>query len=153
MTSDVFPPCLQALWKTTWGLDKTMVKECGADCTNSDTFISDTFEHVRKTFPNMRAGLFSSTGDQTIRTFAGYGWSGGYNMCKDTPTAVTAQVYQEGLEKLRTDNPGLGTFYVTGSSHTILRSGNFYTTKVGTMTLPQWTADLVGGTTANVGPQ
>jgi cysteine-rich repeat protein len=153
MTGDVFPPCLQALWKTTWGLEKTMVKECGADCANSDTFISDTFAHVRKTFPNMRAALFSSTGDQTIRTFAGYGWSGGYNMCKDTPTAVSAQVYADGLEKLRTDNPDLGTFYVTGSSHTILRSGNFYTTKIGTMTLPQWTTDLIGGTTSSVGPQ
>lgn len=153
LSSDVFPPCLQTLWKTTWGLDKTMLKECGADCSNPETFISDTFAHVRKAFPNMRAGLFSSVGDQTIRTFAGYGWSGGYNMCKDTPSAVTAQVYQQGLEKLRTDQAGLGTYYVPGSGHTILRSGNFYTTNVGSQPLVQWTTQLLGGTTANVGPQ
>lgn len=153
MATDVFPPCLQAMWRTTWGLDKTMVKECGSDCTSADTFISESFAAVRKKFPNMKAGLFSSTGDQTIRTFAGYGWSGGYNMCKDTPSAVTAAVYQQGLEKLRADQPGLGTFYITGSSHTILRSGNFYTTKVGDSTLLQWTTNLLAGQTANVGPQ
>jgi cysteine-rich repeat protein len=156
MSADVFPPCLQTLWKTVWGLDKTMLAECGADCSDPSKFIEDTFAHVRSEFPTMRGGLFSSTADQTIRAFAGYGWSGGYNMCKDIPTAVTATVYQTGLTQLRdkmiADGPGFGTYYITGSSHTILRNAAFYTTKVGDTTIPQWIEGAIGGNATHVGP-
>jgi hypothetical protein len=156
MSSDVFPPCLQSLWRTTWGLDKTLIKECGSDCTAPDNFIAAAFDHAVREFPGMKGGMFSSTGDQTIRTFAGYGWSGGYNMCKDIPNAVTSTVYQAGLAELRTrvmaDSPGLGTYYVTGSSHTILRSGNFYTQKVGDTTAAQWMTNAISGTTSHLGP-
>jgi len=156
MSADVYPPCLQMLWKSTWGLDKTMLAECGADCDNPDDFIADLFDHVRKTFPNMRGGLFSSVGDQTIRTFAGYGWGGGYNVCQDIPTAVTTPVYTAGLEAIRanamTIGPNFGTFYIPGNTHTILRSGNMYTTTAGGKTVAQWIADTIAGTTSHVGP-
>ncbi|HEY5944972.1 MAG TPA: pectin acetylesterase-family hydrolase, partial [Kofleriaceae bacterium] len=155
MSADVFPPCLQALWRTTWGLDKTMLTECGADCSDPDKFIEDTFAHVRTTFPAMHGGLFSSTGDQTIRTFAGYGWSGGYNMCKDIPNAVTATVFTAGLTELRTEamrTPGFGTYYVSGSGHTILRGSGYYTTKIGETTVAGWVDSTIAGTTTHLGP-
>ena len=155
MTSDVFPPCLQTLWRTTWGLDKTILAECGSDCSDNTNFIADTLDHMRKEFPDMHGGLFSSTADQTIRAFAGYGWSGGYNMCKDTPNAVTATVFQQGLDELRTNvmkTPGFGTFYITGSSHTILRSAGYYSTKIGDATVASWVGGTLAGTTANLGP-
>ncbi len=156
MSGEVFPPCLQQLWKTTWGLDKTLVAECGSDCDGKDAFIATAFDSVRREFPTMTAGLFSSTGDQTIRTFAGYGWAGGYDMCGNIPNAVTQQAYQAGLEELRTNaasvGTGFGTFYIGGSSHTILRSSQLYTTMSGGMTVPQWITGLLGGTAANVGP-
>lgn len=155
MSSEIYPPCLQTLWKTVWGLDKTVVAECGADCAGA-TFVEETFDHMRTEFPSMTGGVFSSTGDQTIRTFAGYGWSGGYNMCKDTPTAVTASVYQSGLIAMRTkiQNEGLavGTFYISGSSHTILRSASFNTTMAGTTSLTKWIGDTLAGTATHVGP-
>lgn len=156
MSADVYPPCLQSLWKTVWGFDKTVLAECGSDCPDPNDFIVDLFDHTRRTFPNMRAGLFSSVGDQTIRAFAGYGWGGGYNVCQDIPTAVTAPVYQAGLDEVRTHamsiGPGFGTFYIPGNSHTILRSGNVYTTNVGGKTVAAWIGDLVGGTASHVGP-
>jgi cysteine-rich repeat protein len=155
MSADVFPPCLQSLWRTVWGLDKTVLAECGSDCRDPDKFVGDTFEHVRKEFPDMRGGLFSSVADQTIRAFAGYGWAGGYNMCKEIPNAVTATVYQSGLTELRTRvmaAPGYGTYYITGSSHTILRTGSFYTTKIGETTIPQWIVGTLAGNSSHVGP-
>jgi cysteine-rich repeat protein len=155
MSKDVYPPCLQTLWKTTWGLDKTVVAECGANCSGA-TFVEETFDQMRKEFPSMKGGLFSSTGDQTIRTFAGYGWSGGYNMCANTPTAATTAVYTAGLNALRTkvesEGNSFGTYYISGSSHTILRSANFYTTTSGNTLLTKWVSDLIGGTPANLGP-
>jgi cysteine-rich repeat protein len=156
MSSDVFPPCLQTLWKTVWGLDKTLLAECGSDCPNQDVFIEDMFVHLAREFPSMTGGLFSSTGDSTIRTFAGYGWGGGYNMCRDTPNAVTAQVYQAGLEKLRAkaiaDVPGFGTFYVPGSGHTILRGGGLHSTMAGDVSVAQWLQGVLAGTTQHLGP-
>jgi cysteine-rich repeat protein len=156
MSVDVFPPCLQTLWRTVWGLDKTMLAECGDDCADPDKFIEDTFAHVRSEFPTMRGGLFSSTADQTIRAFAGYGWGGGYNVCRDIPSAVTATVYQTGLTQLRdkvvAEGPGFGTYYITGSSHTILRNASFYTTKIGEVTIPQWIEGVLAGTATHVGP-
>lgn len=156
LSKDVFPPCLQTLWRDTWGLDKTMLAECGADCANQDDFIADLFTHVRHTFPDMHGGVFSSVGDQVIRTFAGYGWGGGYNVCQDTPTAVTAQVYQTGLDQMRTNamaiGDNFGTFYIAGTTHTILRSGNVYTTTEGGKTVMQWIGDALAGTASDVGP-
>ena len=156
MSADVFPPCLQKLWRTVWGLDKTLLAECGDDCRAPDVFIEDMFDHLRKEFPDLRGGLFSSTADQTIRAFAGYGWAGGYNMCKDVPNAVTGAVYQTGLEELRakvmSGGPVFNTYYITGSSHTILRTGNLYTTKVGETTVAQWIETTLAGTTSHLGP-
>jgi hypothetical protein len=45
-----------------------------------------------------------------------------------------------------------GTFYITGTSHTRLRSASFYTTQVGNVTLPQWIATTLAGTATHVGP-
>jgi hypothetical protein len=155
LSEDVFPPCLQTIWRNVWGFDKTLLAECGSDCTSPDKFIADTFEHMRSTFPSMHGGVFSSMSDQTIRAFAGYGWAGGYNVCGEIPTAVTATVYQQGLTELRTrmmSGDGMGTFYISGSSHTILSSSGFYTTTVGTATVPQWISGMLAGQTAQVGP-
>jgi cysteine-rich repeat protein len=155
MSTAVYPPCLQDTWRTVWRLDKTVLAECGSDCTDPSSFSEDMFAHVRKTFPSMRGGLYSTLSDQTIRAFAGYGWSNGYNKCGEFSTAVTATVYQSGLTELRTNmtpTAGLGTFYIAGTSHTRLRSASFYTTQVGSTTLPQWVASTLAGTSSHVGP-
>jgi len=156
MSSDVYPPCLQDIWRTVWGLDKTALAECGGDCTDPSNYTADLFDHVRTTFPNMHGGLFESVGDQTIRVFAGYGWGGGYNVCQDIPTAVTQQVFQAGLDEVRTKamaaGPGFGTYYIAGTSHTILRSNNVYTTAAGGTMLTKWIADTLAGTSSHVGP-
>lgn len=155
MSTAVYPPCLQEIWRTVWRLDKTVLAECGADCDDPNTFSEDMLGHIRSAFPNMRGGLYSTLSDQTIRAFAGYGWSDGYNMCGETTTAVTATVYQSGLDELRTKmmaTPGFGTFYIAGTSHTRLRTTSFYTTQIGNTTLPQWIADTLAGTASHVGP-
>lgn len=155
MSTTVYPPCLQDIWRTAWRLDKTVLAECGANCPDPSSFSEGLFDHIRTTFPNMRGGLFSTLSDQTIRGFAGYGWSNGYNMCAEFTNAVTAATYQAGLTEIRTKvmaTPQFGTFYITGTGHTRLRSASFYTTMVGGTTLPQWLSSTLGGTASHVGP-
>lgn len=155
MSTDVYPPCLQKIWRTVWGLDKTVLAECGANCDDPDGFGEDMITHIRTTFPDMRGGLYSTLSDQTIRTFAGYGWADGYNMCGEISTAVTSAVYQAGLSEFRTNmmaTPGFGTFYIAGTGHTRLRAATFYSTQIDGTTLPEWIANTLAGTAAHVGP-
>jgi len=155
MSTDVYPPCLQEIWRNVWKLDKTVLAECGTDCTDPGQFSEQLMAHVRKEFPNMRGGLYSTMSDQTIRAFAGYGWSNGYNMCGEDSVAVSSSVYQAGLTEFRANmqaTPGYGTFYIAGTSHTRLRSASFYTTTISNTTLPQWIANTLAGNAAHVGP-
>lgn len=154
MSTDVYPPCLQELWKDVWRLDRTVLAECGTNCSDAGQFSEDYFAHIRTTFPNMRGGLFSTMSDQTIRSFAGFGWTDGYNMCGTSTVAVPAATYQAGLTEIRTNvgTGGFGTFYVTGTSHTRLRVSSFYTTMVNGTTLPQWITNTLNGTSAHIGP-
>lgn len=155
MSTTVYPPCLQQTWQAVWRLDRTVLAECGAACDDPSAFSEDLFDHIRATFPTMRGGLYSTLSDQTIRAFAGYGWTDGYDTCNGASNAVSAAVYQQGLGEVRTklmDTPGLGSFYISGTSHTRLRASSFYTTQVGTTTLPQWIANTLAGTTTHVGP-
>jgi len=153
MSTDVYPECLQTIWKNVWRLDLTVLAECGADCPGN-TFSEELFAHVRKEFPNMKGGLYSTTGDQTIRSFAGYGWTNGYNMCGNSPGAVSTTVYTNGLNEIRTNvgTTNFATFYIAGTSHTRLRASSFYTTTVGQTSLPEWMADVLAGTITHIGP-
>src|SRR5690606_14481703 len=144
----VFPPCLQETWRTVWNLDATVLAECGSACDDPSSFSEDLFDYIRATVPNIRGGLYSSLSDQTIRAFAGYGWTDGYNMCGAASIPVSSTVYTDGLDEIRTkmaNTPGLATFYVSGTHHTRLRVNSFYTTSVGTKTLAQWVGDILNG--------
>lgn len=154
--SDVFPPCLQTIFRTVWGFDDTMLAECGADCAASDDYVADYLDHIRTRFPSMRGGLFSSLQDSTIRSFAGYGWSGGYDMCGEIPSSVSGAVYQQGLtalrERLIDEGADFGTFYRTGTGHTILRSQALFSSSAEGISPAQWISDTLAGDAAHAGP-
>lgn len=158
MSSDVFPPCLQDTFRTVWGLDRTLIAECGDDCADADDYVLSYLDHVRAEFPDVRGGVFSSLQDTTIRLFAGYGWYGGHDMCAEYPQSVTGAVYTAGLEELRdhleAGGDGIGTYFVEGNSHTILRSGGLYSMSVaGGMTPAMWLGATLEGEAAHVGPE
>jgi hypothetical protein len=156
LSSEIFPPCLQGTFRDVWGLDGTLIKECGDDCDQPDDYVLDYLDHVRDRFPDMKGGVFSSMQDSTMRLFAGYGWYGGYNQCGELPSQLTGPVYQQGLEDLRqhiTDGgPGFGTYFVPGSGHTILRSNGFYDTNAGATSPADWLGATIAGEPADVGP-
>jgi hypothetical protein len=157
LSSEVFPPCLQALFRDTWGLDGTLLASCGDDCDDPDDYIADYLSHLRDRFPGTRGGFFSSLEDNTIRLFAGYGWSDGWNSCSEIPSPVTGAVYTDGLEEFRDvlldGGDGFGTFYVPGNGHTILRSGGFFSTTIGDVSPADWMRGIIDGESSHVGPE
>jgi len=153
MSKDIVPTCLQAKWRTTWGLDKTLLADCGEDCKDQDDFLLDFVKHLAATHSDRKQGLISSMEDQTIRTFYGYG----KNDCNvPLMDPLTGPVFTEGLEELReqiASYESFGTYFFGGSNHTIIASSGFYDREVNGVKLVDWVKDLLDGTTSHVGPE
>ncbi len=159
--NDVIPPCLQQIFRETWGLDDTILAECGADCPDPNDFATGVLAHFASTYPEARFGLFSNTGDTVIRTFMGFGWyDGAADHCTGiVPTSVPVTAYQNGLLGLRTTYGARASFYLNGLTgvglglgHTTLRTPSFYTPLTGGVAVSDWVGDVIDGTITQVGP-
>ncbi len=151
LSRDVIPPCLQQIFRETWNLDATVLAACPG-CDPND-FATDLFTHVVETYPDMRIGLFSNTGDAIIRTYMGAGWAGGeYDNCDGGVGMVPRDTYAFDLAAIRAAHEDrVSTFYITGIGHTALRVG-YYLTSVHGTALTDWVGGLVDGAHAHVGP-
>jgi hypothetical protein len=150
--------CQQQIITELWGLDKTVLADCGSDCSNPSTLYIDAAKHIGKEYPNAPFGLVESTDDFVITTYFGLGTDEGANDCKGIPivSAETGPVFTEGLQDIRTklaSNPKFGSFYFDGTDHTSLLT-NFSDTDARTsdgVKLTDWVAQLINGTVSNVG--
>ena len=156
LSSEIFPPCLQRIFRETWGFDRTLLADCGDGCDDPDDYILDYLDEVRVRYPELRAGVFSSREDSTIRLFAGYGWGGGYDQCGDFPSTVTGPVFSAGLDAMRDHmmqgGDEIGSYFVPGTGHTVLRTSSLYSAGAGGMSPAVWIADTIRGEPAHVGP-
>ena len=157
--NSVIPPCLQQIFRDTWGLDQTVLAACPG-CDPND-FATDLFAHLATNYPAMKLGLYSNSADLVIRTFMGAGWGNGqHDNCDGLSVAVPAGVYADGLLDIRAAHPDrVSTFFVGqqqvlynfGLNHTVLRAGYYLTTIDGT-SVPEWVADVIDGDVTHVGP-
>ncbi|HEX4446107.1 MAG TPA: pectin acetylesterase-family hydrolase [Polyangiaceae bacterium] len=158
------PKCLQQQWAQLWGLDKTVLAECGADCPDPTNFTLDATLHVVRKYPKIPFGLVEDTDDSVITLFYAYG----SNNCAPVvfPTPLSGSDFTAGLldERMKTAAyPNVGGFIFTGTDHTTLSMSTYDTRTAGgdgddagtpTATkLTDWVAALVNtGTVTNVGP-
>jgi cysteine-rich repeat protein len=151
LSNEVIAPCLQQIFRETWGLDKTILAEC-PEC-DGDNFASDLLDHVLATYPDVRFGLFSNTGDQIIRSYMGAGWGNGeHDNCEGLSVAVPIGAYADDLDALRAAHKDVtSTFYLTGLGHTVLRVGYNITSIDGT-SVPEWVGQVLAGEITHVGP-
>jgi hypothetical protein len=152
MASAYLAPCLQQQWRDAWGLDETMLADCGADCPNHDDFVLDTMRHLAKAHPEARQGLVESMHDEVIRMFFAFG---DHDCRPDGLVPMDEDQFAAGLLDARAklaDVPTFGTFYFPGSDHTTIGGSGFYTRKGGETTLAEWVSQLVAGQTSSVGP-
>lgn len=143
LDSSVVTSCLQREWREAWGLDGTLIADCGAACDNPNDYLSDYVASIRARHPNMNAGLISSNGDDTIRFFFGFG----ANNCQSFLSSVSVQDFERGLRDFRTSvqtpGPKFGTFYIQSTTHTWLSSR--YTETVGGVQLRSWVSNILAG--------
>lgn len=154
MSNTFIVPCLQKKWNELWGLDKSIIAECGASCTNPDNFVLDYALFLADKYSKQTSGMIETTEDIIIRGFFGVG----ANDC--TGNIVTTQVppatFKEGLLDFRERVkafPNFGTYFPAGNQHTWLGSRSVYEAEVGGVRMIDWVRDIVTDTkAAHVGP-
>ena len=57
MSTTVVPECLQQKWRETWGLDDSVLKDCGAACPNKNDFTQTYALAMTRTFKDRPSGL------------------------------------------------------------------------------------------------
>lgn len=153
MSKEFVTPCLQTLFRESWGLDETMIADCGADCGDKDGFLLDFVKHLAKTHSERTQGLISATADETIRMFYDFG----KNDCKaGIPGSMPPARFEEGLLDARdqlASFESFGSYLFEGSTHTMIGSSRFYTHEVDGTSLRDWVADLLDGKPSHVGPE
>ena len=154
MANPTLAACLESAMLGLWGMSKTVISDCGSDCSDPGNALSQYWVHLPKTYPNVPFTFLDSTGDGVISSFFGFGASncGAY-------AAITPAAYEAAVLDMRTkvaSDPNAGLYLFGGSAHTSLVAA--YTTRTapasdgGTIKLEDWVTSVVGGAAPNVGP-
>jgi Pectinacetylesterase len=157
-SSKYMAPCLQDEWRKDWNLDATILKDCGAACSNPSEFASAALKHAASRYPNDQLALVSSAEDEVIRFFMSFG---SHDCTELAP--VEGSTYTAALLDLRSfmkPFPNMGTYYIgtcggpagTCNTHTWVETPRFYTTTVNGISLTSWVGALLAGSVSQVGP-
>jgi hypothetical protein len=154
MSSTYLPECLQRRWRQTWGLDGSILRDCGGDCPRRDDFMVAYTLHVARAYPERLGGLIETTADSVITLFFGYGAG---DCTGSLLTPLPAADFTAGLLEYRAilqdEGANLGTYYIDGDTHTWLASDALYARTTDGVRLIDWVADIVQGRgAAHVGP-
>lgn len=156
MSDAVMVPCLQQRWRTLYGFNSTLPKDC-VDCAlPNGGGLANTWKLLGEKYSDRNLGLISSDKDNTIAQFYGFG----KNNCANIDafaSALSGAEYAAGLNEVRETflkpTAAWSTFFVNSTSHTYLGGGSYYSTTVMGTALTTWTAGIVDGAAAtHVGP-
>lgn len=156
MTDTYMTPCLQERWRTLYNLNATLPAGC-ADCAlpNGGGLVN-AWKHLALKYPTAHLGVVSSTRDNTIRQFYGFGANNCANIDGFAGSLSEAQ-YTAGLAEIRDmflqPSPAWSSYYINATTHTYLGGNGYYNTTVGGTALTTWTAGIVdGAAAAHIGP-
>ncbi|MEO8877953.1 MAG: hypothetical protein ABI461_20340, partial [Polyangiaceae bacterium] len=154
MANPTLAACLETSMLNLWGMSKTVIADCGSDCSDPANSLSQYWKHLPKTYPGVPFAFLDSVADSVISGFFGFGASNCTSYATTTPAA-----YEAALLAMRTQvasNPNAGLFLFAGTSHTSLVQA--YTTRTapgsdgGTIKLEDWVSAVVAGNVTNAGP-
>lgn len=146
---EVVPPCLQKKMRELWGLDQSVLKDCGAACPDPNDFQDAVGIYLTKTFNDRPSGLISSIHDGIISGFFG----AGNNECKGVALVDTVPpaVFEKGLLDFRAavkDSASFSTFYPNSTQHTWLTDlfeVKFNAAEINGVKLSKWVSDIIDG--------
>jgi hypothetical protein len=157
------PDCIRERLRTTFGFDKTFLKDCGADCPDPNDYAFGYVKHLVKTYPSRRFAMVEAIADATVRAAFGYTAADCNVDITQAPTPMDAAAFGAALLDMRTQLAALvpdggttnfGSFYLPGEQHGWLTvSDSLYTGTAGGVALKDWLSEYVDGAApTNVGP-
>jgi hypothetical protein len=160
LSEQFVPRCLRDLYRITWGLDQTLLRDCGSECTSEGDYITQFLERTARHVNDRFTGLIESSEDAVIRGYFGIGTNGGLNDCRGSMLVgqpMAADLFRMGLldyqNRVR-QYPGFSTFFPASSQHTWLNSESFYTGEVGGVRMVDWFNGILEGQPAShMGPE
>jgi hypothetical protein len=150
---DHVPACLNQLRRQHWGLDRTVIAECGDECDAQGDFL---LQYARRTLRQSvgHSGLIHSIHDIIIRAFFGIGTNGGSDDCGGVllETIMEAEALEAALrdarDQLSEEAPRFGTFFPEGTDHGWITTPAFYEAGVGDTTMVEWFRAVIEGAPA-----
>ena len=142
-------PCLQQQWRDIWGITASLPEDCPECSLPNGGGLANFYDYIDNLYPNAPKGLISSHADGVISLFFGYGNNDCSVILPNFPN------FQEALYDLRDTKmapPAFGAFYKTGTSHTYLMGGDFYSLEVDGTLLLDWVTDVINNEVYNVAP-
>jgi hypothetical protein len=141
MGVDYVPACLQKYFADTWGLENTLCDGC---IQPDGVFMEPFVKHTIEKYGTSNLGLISSTGDDTIRRFWGYGEMD-CSQIDGLPPAYDPAKYQAGLVDLRDRIAADSTFhlFMIDSTEHVWLDNDPTTVTVDGVTLKDWLVELV----------
>ena len=92
--------CQQAEERILWGLDETILADCGSDCAAPSSVLLDYTRHLVRANPQSAFGLVTSTADNTTTSYVGFG----YNNCAGFQP-LSASEFATGLLDIDRNSP------------------------------------------------
>lgn len=153
LADDVLKPCLQQIWRDLWGMNKNIPADCSACFQPDGGGIVEYARYLGEKHADQHLALISSTADNVIRLFFGFGANDCSPLFPDTP----ADVFEAGLIEARDQYFGepagvWGSYFIDGTDQHTWLSSSYYTAKVDGVVLVDWVRDLIDGKVAHVGP-
>lgn len=150
---EVLAPCLQTLWRDLWGYGDALPADC-ADCfPQGGGGIINFASYMGRKHASQRLGLISSTGDDVIRLFFGFGQNDCTALLSSTPQDEFEKALVAARDGAFSEPDGTwGSFIVDNTSQHTWLSGSYYSAEVGGVRLVDWVRDMLAGDARHVGP-
>ncbi|MET0384665.1 MAG: pectin acetylesterase-family hydrolase [Polyangiales bacterium] len=150
LSNEFLPTCLTNRYVTTWGLEGSILDDCGSACSASEDYSVQFLEYSAMYAEGKYNGLIESDQDSVIRGFFGVGTNNGADDCMGILlfTPMTAEDFLAGLLDYRErvkPYPGFSTFYPSDTKHTWLGDNSFYTAVAGDVRMVDWFQGVIEG--------
>jgi hypothetical protein len=144
------PTCLTQTYAKTWGLEQSILEDCGSACSADADYSVQFLDYSAKRSEGRFNGLIESDQDSIIRGFFGIGTNNGANDCMGVllVTSMSADDFLAGLLEYRErvkPYAGFSTFYPSSTQHTWLGADGLYTAMAGSVTLVDWVQGIIDG--------
>lgn len=153
--TNYLPTCAQAAWRTLWGLDDSILYECGAACRANGSVVPNFVPAYAGYVLQHFTALGQKPAFVVSHSDAGLGLIFGTTKNSCVAWGNLGYSMENALDHLRASFPTtLRTYYIKSNQHTHVNQPSYYDTTQQGVVLNDWISDILAGeaVTESVGP-